>query len=35
MRWAITFNLVVAWVLTIPAAGLVAALFWYAGRGFL
>jgi len=35
VRWAITFNLVVAWVLTIPAAGLVAALFWYAGRGFL
>ena len=35
VRWAITFNLVVAWVLTIPAAGLVAALFWYVGRGFL
>ncbi len=35
VRWAITFNLVVAWVLTIPAAGLVAALFWYVGRSFL
>ena len=29
VRWAITFNLVFAWVLTIPAAGLIAALFWY------
>ena len=35
VRWAITFNLVAAWVLTIPAAGLVAALFWYLGRSFL
>ena len=35
VRWAITFNLVVAWVLTIPAAGLIAALFWYVGRSFL
>ena len=35
VRWAITFNLVVAWVLTIPAAGLIAALFWYVGRTFL
>jgi PiT family inorganic phosphate transporter len=35
VRWAITFNLVIAWVLTIPAAGLVAALFWYVGRTFL
>lgn len=35
VRWAITFNLVIAWVLTIPAAGLVAALFWYVGRAFL
>ena len=35
VRWAITFNLVVAWVLTIPASGLIAAFFWYVGRGFL
>jgi len=35
VRWAITFNLVVAWVLTIPAAGLIAAAFWYVGRTFL
>ncbi len=35
VRWAITFNLVIAWVLTIPAAGLIAALFWYVGRAFL
>ncbi|MBK7657049.1 MAG: inorganic phosphate transporter [Betaproteobacteria bacterium] len=35
VRWAITFNLIVAWVLTIPAAGLIAALFWYVGRSFL
>ena len=35
VRWAITFNLVVAWVLTIPAAGLIAALFWAIGLSFL
>ena len=35
VRWAITFNLVIAWVLTIPAAGLIAALFWVIGRSFL
>ena len=35
VRWAITFNLVIAWVLTIPAAGLIAALFWYVGQSFL
>ena len=35
VRWAVTFNLVIAWVLTIPASGLIAAAFWYAGRGFL
>jgi PiT family inorganic phosphate transporter len=28
VRWAVTFNLVVAWVLTIPAAGLIAAAAW-------
>lgn len=35
VRWAITFNLLVAWVLTIPAAGLIAALFWIVGLSFL
>jgi PiT family inorganic phosphate transporter len=35
VRWAMTLNLVVAWVLTIPASGLIAALFWYVGRSFL
>ena len=35
VRWGVTFNLVVAWVLTIPASGLIAALFWYIGRGLL
>jgi PiT family inorganic phosphate transporter len=35
VRWALTFNLVIAWVLTIPASGLIAAAFWYVGRSFL
>jgi PiT family inorganic phosphate transporter len=35
VRWAVTLNLMVAWVLTIPAAGLIAALFWLLGRNFL
>ena len=35
VRWGITFNLVIAWVLTIPAAGLIAAVFWSVGRAFL
>ena len=35
VRWAITFNLVVAWILTIPAAGLIAAVAWYAGSRLL
>ncbi|HEY8301392.1 MAG TPA: inorganic phosphate transporter [Jatrophihabitans sp.] len=29
VRWGVAGNIVVAWVLTIPAAGLVAALVWY------
>jgi PiT family inorganic phosphate transporter len=33
--FAAAFNLVIAWVLTIPASGLIAALFWYVGRSFL
>ena len=35
VRWAVTLNLLVAWVLTIPAAGLIAAIFWYVGLSFL
>jgi inorganic phosphate transporter, PiT family len=35
VRWAITFNLLIAWVLTIPASGLIAGIFWYVGRSFL
>jgi PiT family inorganic phosphate transporter len=35
VRWGITLNLVVAWVLTIPASGLIAALFWWLGTKFL
>ena len=35
VRWGITMNLVVAWILTIPASGLVAALFWWIGTRFL
>jgi inorganic phosphate transporter, PiT family len=35
VRWAVTFNLLFAWVLTIPAAGLIAAIFWYVGLSFL
>ena len=35
VRWAVTLKLLVAWVLTIPAAGLIAALFWKLGRSFL
>jgi len=35
VRWAVTLNLLVAWVLTIPAAGLIAAIFWYVGKSFL
>lgn len=35
VRWGITLNLVVAWILTIPASGLIAALFWWLGTKFL
>lgn len=31
VRWDISINLAVAWVLTIPASGLIAALFWWVG----
>ena len=29
VRWGVAGNIVIAWVLTIPAAGLVAALVWF------
>ncbi len=35
VRWGIALNLVVAWVLTIPASGLIAAGFWWLGTLFL
>ena len=35
VRWAVTLNLLVAWILTIPAAALISALFWRIGRNFL
>ena len=31
VRWDISINLAVAWVLTIPASGLIAATFWWIG----
>jgi PiT family inorganic phosphate transporter len=35
VRWGIAMNLVVAWVLTIPASGLIAAGFWWVGKQIL
>ncbi len=35
VRWGITMNLIVAWILTIPASGLIAALCWKLGLFFL
>lgn len=35
VRWGVTLNLVVAWVLTIPASGLIAAACWRLGQEFL
>ncbi|MCM8596822.1 inorganic phosphate transporter [Accumulibacter sp.] len=35
VRWAITGNLFVAWVLTIPASGLIAGVAWWIGTKFL
>lgn len=35
VRWDITLNLAVAWVLTIPASALIAAMFWWLGTHFL
>jgi len=35
VRWAVTANLMVAWIVTIPAAGLIAGICWYIGTKFL
>ena len=35
VRWGIATRIVWAWVLTIPAAGLMAAFFWYLAKGFI
>ncbi|MEN9705654.1 MAG: hypothetical protein RLZZ393_1533 [Pseudomonadota bacterium] len=35
VRWRLATNLVYAWILTIPAAALMAALAYWAGRGFI
>ena len=35
VRWGLAMNLVVAWVLTIPASGAIAAMFWWLGKKFL
>ncbi|MBI3373274.1 MAG: inorganic phosphate transporter [Betaproteobacteria bacterium] len=35
VRWGLATRIVWAWVLTIPASALIAALFWSFGRGFM
>ena len=35
VRWGIAARILWAWVLTIPVTGLIAAIFWNLGRGFL
>ena len=35
VRWGLASRIVWAWVLTITASGMVAAIFWYLGRGFM
>jgi len=35
VRWGIATRIVWAWVLTIPASGLIAAFFWYVGQSFM
>jgi len=35
VRWDMSINLAIAWVLTIPASGLIAALFWWVGKQIL
>ena len=35
VRWGLATRILWAWVLTIPASGLIAAVFWYFGRNFM
>jgi PiT family inorganic phosphate transporter len=35
VRWDISINLAIAWILTIPASGAIAALFWWIGTQIL
>lgn len=35
VKWGVALNLVIAWVLTIPASGLIAAAFWWLGTQFM
>lgn len=35
VKWGVALNLVVAWVLTIPASGLIASGFWWLGTKFM
>jgi PiT family inorganic phosphate transporter len=35
VKWGVAMNLVIAWVLTIPASGLIAAAFWWLGTKFM
>ncbi len=35
VRWGLASRIVWAWVLTIPASGMIAALFWYFGRSMV
>jgi PiT family inorganic phosphate transporter len=35
VRWGLAARIVWAWVLTIPAAGLIAAFFWYLASRFM
>ncbi|MBU3735663.1 MAG: inorganic phosphate transporter [Methylobacterium sp.] len=35
VKWGVAMNLIIAWVLTIPASGLIAAAFWWVGRQIL
>jgi PiT family inorganic phosphate transporter len=35
VRWGVAGNIVMAWIITIPAAGLISALAWWVGRWFL
>ncbi len=35
VRWDMSINLAIAWILTIPASGLIAATFWWLGTKFM